>query len=356
MTDSVEKRVVIGSVRGLPLSSSILALLTVSACGGGSGPADSGEPGAGSGAGADGSTDGGDSTPQPINYSGAVIKGPLENAVVFLDYDGDGVLGLDEPSIRTASDGSFSLAGNVAGASFVAQTDETTVDTSSGEILDNVTLKAPAGASVVTPATTIMKEAGITKEEVAAVLGLPEGVDATTFNPYAADVDPVVALAVEKVSQQVMTTVNAIASAVEGAGGSKADAFAAAMETVVEVVKERSDSVKLDPTISNATINFSDATEMDAVTEKLSKKIAETGIASSEDFDAVKADLSTAVQNVNTAISEVTDLTSEASMAAFAVATELNEQVKMATEAKGDPTFKIAMTDAAEVSKATDNK
>ena len=35
MTDSVEKRVVIGSVRGLPLSSSILALLTVSACGGG---------------------------------------------------------------------------------------------------------------------------------------------------------------------------------------------------------------------------------------------------------------------------------------------------------------------------------
>jgi hypothetical protein len=42
-------------------------------------------------------------------YSGSVIKGPLENALVFLDYNGDGVLGADEPSVRTGADGSFSL-------------------------------------------------------------------------------------------------------------------------------------------------------------------------------------------------------------------------------------------------------
>ena len=160
-----------------------LSLLAVSACGGGGGGTPAPAP------------------PTPVSYSGSVIKGPLENALVFLDYDGDGLLGSDEPSIRTGSDGSFSLEGNVSGVGFVAQTDSTTVDKSSGEILDNVVLKAPSGSSVVTPATTIMQEAGITKDEVSKVLGLPAGVDPTSFNPYSADVDPETALAVEKVSQ-----------------------------------------------------------------------------------------------------------------------------------------------------------
>ena len=159
-----------------------LSLLTLTACGGGSNTSDA--PG--------------DSAPATTAYSGSVIKGPLQNALVFLDYDGDGVLGADEPSVRTASDGSFSVDGTMSGVSFVAQTDSTTLDTSSGEILDNVVLKAPSGSTVVTPATTIMKEAGITKEEVSAVLGLPAGVDPTSFNPYSADADPAVALAVEK--------------------------------------------------------------------------------------------------------------------------------------------------------------
>ena len=183
-----------------------LSLLALSACGGGGtsdgGVAPSPEP----------------EPTDPIGYSGSVIKGPLQNALVFLDYDGDGALDANEPSVRTGADGSFSLQGTVADVGFVAQTDSTTVDKSSGEVLDNVVLKAPSGSSVVTPATTIMKEAGITKEEVSKVLGLPDGVDPTSFNPYSADVDAATALAVEKVSQQVMTTITAVSSAVEGAG------------------------------------------------------------------------------------------------------------------------------------------
>ena len=92
---------------------SLLALIILSACGGGS------------------STE---EEVASISYSGAVVKGPLENATVFLDYDGDGVLGADEPFVRTAEDGSFSLSGTVSGVGFVAQTDETTIDTSSGEV------------------------------------------------------------------------------------------------------------------------------------------------------------------------------------------------------------------------------
>jgi hypothetical protein len=60
----------------LSFLSSPLTLLVLSACGGRS--SDSGYE----------------------TYSGSVIKGPLEKALVFLDYNGDGVLG---------ADGSFSL-------------------------------------------------------------------------------------------------------------------------------------------------------------------------------------------------------------------------------------------------------
>ena len=60
--------------------------------------------------------------------------------------------------VRTNQDGSFELAGTVSGVGFVAQTDSSTIDTSSGEVLDNVVLKAPSGSSLVTPTTTIMEE------------------------------------------------------------------------------------------------------------------------------------------------------------------------------------------------------
>ena len=190
-----------GDFMGPKSAASILALLTLSACGGGDSAAQSDSDDLAPG-GDDGGSGGDQAEPTSFDYSGAVVKGPLQNALVFLDYDGDGVLGADEPSIRTNLDGSFELAGDVAGAGFVAQTDETTLDTSSGEILNNVTLKAAACSSVITPATTIMKESGLTKEQVSKVLGLPEGVDPTSHNPFAAGADPATALAVEKISQQ----------------------------------------------------------------------------------------------------------------------------------------------------------
>ena len=113
--------------------------------------------------------------------TGSVVKGPLQNATVFLDYDNDGSLSSDEPFVLTGPDGSFSING-IAGSSFTAVTDETTIDTSSGEVLSNVILKAPSGSSVVSPVTTIMQEAGLSSNEVGAILGLPEGVDANESN------------------------------------------------------------------------------------------------------------------------------------------------------------------------------
>ena len=43
------------------------------------------------------------------SVSGHVIKGPLNGALVFLDYDGDAVHDSIEPSVRTDSSGSFTI-------------------------------------------------------------------------------------------------------------------------------------------------------------------------------------------------------------------------------------------------------
>ena len=153
--------------------------------------------------------------------NGNIVKGPLSNALVFLDLDGDNVLDANEQSVRTDADGKFSISTTASSYKIVALTDDSTVDTSSGSVLAGVTLTAPQGASVVTPTTTLMEEGGLTAEQVAEVLDLPDGVDPLTFNPFAAGVDATKALAVEKVSQQIMTAVSSFASAAEGAGASE---------------------------------------------------------------------------------------------------------------------------------------
>ena len=43
------------------------------------------------------------------SVSGNVVKGPLSNALVFLDYDGDSFQDSGEPSVRTGNSGNFKL-------------------------------------------------------------------------------------------------------------------------------------------------------------------------------------------------------------------------------------------------------
>ena len=100
-----------------------------------------------------------DSDNEVVNtvLSGAVVKGPLQGALVFADADGDGEQGPNEAGFTTLSDGSYTVSSSNALATIVATTTEDTIDTSSGQVLSGVTLKAPAGATVVTPATTILE-------------------------------------------------------------------------------------------------------------------------------------------------------------------------------------------------------
>ena len=290
--------------------------------------------------------------------SGNIVKGPLSNALVFLDLDGDNVLDANEQSIRTDANGKFTINTTATNYKIVALTDDSTVDTSSGAILAGVTLSVPKGAAVVTPTTTLMEEGGLTKEEVAEVLGLPDGVDPLTFNPFAAGVDAATALAVEKVSQQLMTAVSSFASAAEGAGASEKGAFEAALKSVVDVVKTKAAKAK-DPNASAADkkIDFTKADDLELIKAQVTTKAAALDGIDMTTMNAIANDTRDAIKNVNDKVATVTDLKSDTTKNIFSTTQVLKDQVKNASvDKKAGKVANIAFKNKTEVDTQAKNK
>ena len=321
------------SKRNFAFGMSPLALLTLTACGGGGGG---------------GSTSSG-ATPS-VSVGGSVVKGPLSNALVGLDYDGDGVV--DSATVRTDANGGYSISTSNATYTVIAVADDSTVDTSSGTVFSGVTLKAPKGATVVTPTTTLMEEGNLTATQVASVLGLPDGVDPLTFNPFAAGVSASDALAVEKASQQVMSVVNAFASAAEGAGATEAAAYTAALNSIVEVVKTKA--------ATSGSLDLTNTADLALIKTQAKTEMASTSGVNTTAFDALADDTATAIKNVNDKIATVSDLTSDASKNIFSTTQVLADQVKTAAAAEassaGSGSSSITFTDSSVVNTAASNK
>ena len=267
--------------------------------------------------------------------SGNVVNGPLSNALVFLDLNSNGILDNSETSVRTDANGAFTISTTATAFQLIAITDDTTIDTSSGEVYSGVTLKAPSDASVITPTTTLMEEGDLSSEEVASVLGLPDGVDPLKFNPYADGVDADDALAVAKLSNQLMTAVKSFAAAAEGAGAAELDAFEAALKSVVDVVKSKAAKLN-DATATDAdkVIDFTKTEDLDLIkAEAVTNAASKSGIDKAA-FDALIDDTTTSIKNVNDQIKGVSDLTSDATKGVFSQSKKLLDQVKAAAEAE----------------------
>ena len=86
--------------------------------------------------------------------NGAVVNGPLNSALVFLDYDFDGILDANEPNARTNEFGEYDLTATRDFYDLVAIADDQTVDTSSGATFPGITLKPQWGAGVLSPTST----------------------------------------------------------------------------------------------------------------------------------------------------------------------------------------------------------
>ncbi|MDB4198282.1 VCBS domain-containing protein [Ascidiaceihabitans sp.] len=292
--------------------------------------------------------------------SGNIIHGPLFKALVGLDTDSDGVV--DTDTVYTGEDGGFSISTSSSTYTIIAVTDDETFDTSSGTFLSGVTLKAPQGATVVTPTTTLMQDGDLTAAEVAAVLGLPEGVDPLTFNPFDIDeTDPAQvanALAVEKISVQIMSAVTAFAATAEGAGASEADAFSAALNSIVEVVKAKAAKLT-DETASDAqkSLDLTSATDLAEITAQAKIAAGNTAGVNTDAFDALADATATSVKNVNDAVEEMGDLTSDASTNILNIVQLNADDIKGAVtdEANSAGSGSIAFTDADEVTTAVNN-
>lgn len=300
-------------LRVKPVHFSLLNVLGLAACGGDSDNALGG---------------GTDSPTEGLTISGAVVKGPVENAIVFLDYNGDGQLSAGEPSQRTDSNGGFSFTDVDSAGPVIALTDGSSVDTSSGLVIDGMRLTAPEGSSVISPLTTIMQEGGLTNAQVVSALGLPD-VDLTSFNPFMSDGAAETALAVEIAAQQVSVIVRSLSAAMQSAGVSEDEAADIAATAISSAIA------------STGTV---DLTASSIVTSAIQNAVAELSSSQASAVSSIASEIATAAANVNSVIGAATDLTSSESVDAFRLIADLTTQIGEAVANGGDAS-EITSTD-----------
>jgi hypothetical protein len=352
---------------GLPLMKktarnlSPLAVLTLSACGGTT------------------STGG-------FKVTGMVENGPLVDAYVFLDYNGNAIWdGGDEKRVLTNAAshidgaGSYELTATKAGYTLVALTTEQTtayyVDTATSVGYGSgIVLQAPEGSSMITPSTTVVKElmaqdTDLTVDAAIAKVAKALGFEGTNLLTYSAHADQTnmddtakeKALKVQQSNNKLMATVNSFAAAAEGSGVvAEGKAFDLALNSVVQVLKEKVDT--------DAVLSFS--TDLDDIKVKMK---ADFGTYASNNsalglnpgqFDSVANSVETAVGHVVQKIDtiqyanvKVGTTTAEDISDIFSVVKVLATQVGDGAKAlKAGNSLSIAMTDATKVTDAMANK
>lgn len=107
-----------------------------------------------------------------------IATGPVRGAEVFADSDGDFIPDGGAAPIITLSGGDFTFPDDT-----VPYKASAGVDTFLGTALSGITLSAPAGASVITPLTTLLDRAGVTQDQLKTVFSIPQDVDLLDFNP-----------------------------------------------------------------------------------------------------------------------------------------------------------------------------
>ena len=267
-------------------------------------------------------------------HSGHAIKGPLQNATVFADLNRNGKLDADEPNTISSADGSFSFNTSESDFEIVVTTSKDTIDTSSGEIFDGLTLKAPKGADVISPLTTMVIETNLNNEEVADILGLGE-INILSFNPFSDGVDANEALKVEKAAHQTQLTLNAIATSGKEAGLSEENAKELAIQSMaVKLEKASSDGGK---------INLNNEDVLKDLVSIAETKITEKG-GSKADFAKNSSVLINQVKNKNIEISNLDSLTSTEALSVFANTATISDT--LATEIKSQTTSTIDVSDS----------
>lgn len=214
--------------------------------------------------------------------SGRVADGYVAGATVFADTNGDGVWNPGEAKTTTDAQGNFTLAGE-AGALIASGG----TDISTG-LPNATTFRAPAGATVINPLTTLQQafiEAGLTDAQaqtaVADALGFDAGqIDLASFDPLARALDAdggaeqqQLAVTLQAEAAKVANLIVTARETLIGAAGANLDAATATHAIVNALVAS----------INNSTNGGIDLGDADFVSQLLVESVAQTNNAALQD-------------------------------------------------------------------------
>jgi len=288
---------------------------------------------------------------------GNAIKGPLENAVTFFDFNNDGLLNkfrivtfdedgnqagyteLVEPQARTNTFGSFEIYTNIdpnadvllsdggvqkaSEARLATLTDENTIDRSSNQALPSVFLTAPAGSTVITPLTTLMDYADLTSDQLKSVLNLEGDLELNKFNQYADENFSSAGVQIENFSQQFIATVTAYSGLLELSGLDATTAYQTTLEVLADIASDKS--------TSGSILKLDDAQDLGILQQNLSGKLDTLNAANKSVFDQNSASLGDELLQLNSDIGTVTDLFTNEAKEQYAKAANLNQIVKQSS-------------------------
>jgi VCBS repeat-containing protein len=193
---------------------------------------------------------------QLANPLSALEEGYISGATVLVDVNGNNKLDPGEVSTTTDANGNFKLSGGNGPLVAFGGTDTSTGLPFKGQ------LSAPAGSTDITPLTTLLT--GLASDpsaqsKVLSALGLSSTLNLTTFDPIAAaQSGSADGAATEVAGAKVYDTVEMIASALAGAGGTFTPSLQAAFSTLAS-------------TLDGAGINFNDKTALSALIAQIAQ-------------------------------------------------------------------------------------
>jgi hypothetical protein len=145
-------------------------------------------------------------TPAKVASNGAMVDGLVAGADVYCDLNGNGVGDATEPKTTTDPKGNYKFDDCNAGIVGSGGTNTDTGFKFTGQ------LKSPAGATFMTPLTTLVSGTGLTTSQLATMLSAKDGTDPTKQDPLA-DVELYKrTLAVQQVMAQLAATLKAAGS------------------------------------------------------------------------------------------------------------------------------------------------
>ena len=164
--------------------------------------------------------------PTTVDVPTRVIDGPLQNALVCLDKNGNGACDAGEPSARTAADGTATLKvdpADVGKFTLLALAGTDAVDSASGAVTVPFSMRTPADQSaVISPLTTIvtaqMDVSGLGSAQAASTVQEAAGITVSMFADYSTGSDDA-AKSATALARFLVVAKQSAASALQAAAG-----------------------------------------------------------------------------------------------------------------------------------------